>query len=62
MKNEKVILKGNVRAYEIELDKHEIGSHYSYDLYYNEDIQRKVLLFYKKDFDFSTKHGFNYSI
>lgn len=62
MKNKKVMLEENIRAYNIELDKHEIGLHYSYDLYYNKDIKRKVFFFYKKDFDFFTKHGFNYSI
>jgi hypothetical protein len=62
MKNKTEILQGNVKAYEIELDKHKVGSRYSYDKYYNTDIKKKVLLFYKKDFDFFTKHGFNYLI
>ncbi len=62
MKNKTEILQENVKAYEIELDKHKVGSRYSYDKYYNTDIKEKVLLFYKKDFDFFTKHGFNYLI
>ena len=62
MKNKKIIKQDNIKVYDFEIDKFEIGSQYPCDLYYNEDIEKKVLLFYKKDFDFFTKQGFNYSI
>jgi len=63
MKNKKKLLENNnnIKAYEIPIEEHEFGAYYEYEQYYNEDI-KKVLLFYKKDFDFFTKHGFNYSI
>jgi hypothetical protein len=62
MKNKKIIKQDNIKVYDFEIDKFEVGAQYSCDLYYNEDIEKKVLLFYKKDFDFFTKQGFNYSI
>ena len=62
MKNKKKLLENNIKAYEIPIEEHECGACYKYEQYYNEDIKKKVLLFYKKDFDFFTKHGFNYSI
>tara|TARA_Y100000590_G_scaffold306998_1_gene346490 strand:+ start:92 stop:790 length:699 start_codon:yes stop_codon:yes gene_type:complete len=64
MKNKEIILKvkDNIKVYNLASNKIKNGARYEYKLYYTEDIKNKVLSFYKKDFEFFKKHGFNYTV